>query len=110
MIEFTIDFTIDFTTDKLAIVPNTLYRRNNIIINFQNWLNEQQDRDDLIGELARLPQMQNVEHKETRPKKNEHKNWVDVVITIADPSHRDAFNDAWQEYILYREKVEGALG
>lgn len=78
-----------------------------MILNFQDWLKEQQDRDDLIGDLARLPKMQNVEHKPTRQKKNEHKNWVDVVINIADPRHRAVFNDAWQEYLVYKEEAEG---
>ena len=94
---------MDLQSSELAL------KRKNIILNFQTWLNKQQDRDDLIGELARQPQMQNVEHKPARPKKNEHKDWVDIVVNIADPQHRFAFNDAWQEYIQYKDEIEGTL-
>ena len=76
------------------------------ILNFETWLVDQQDREDQIGDLARIPRMQNIEHKSSRHKPDEHKNWVDIVISIADPGHIAVFNEAWQEFLLAKQAAE----
>jgi hypothetical protein len=47
---------------------------------FEEWLVDQQYREDLIGDLARLPVMQNSDQKISRRKPDEHKDWADIVI------------------------------
>lgn len=76
---------------------------------FEEWLGAQQTRADEIGELARDPNMQHIEHKTSRRKQDEHRNWVEVVITHAKPGFISVFNDAWQEYKLAKETWEDTL-
>ena len=71
-----------------------------IILKFDEWLIDQQYREDLIGDLARDPSMQDIEHKVSRRKTDEHKNWTEIVIKIADPGYIAVFNEAWQEFLL----------
>lgn len=71
-----------------------------MILSFDEWLIDQQHREDFIGDLARVPSMQEVEHKVTRRKADEHKNWTEIVINIADPGYIAIFNEAWQEFLL----------
>ena len=73
---------------------------------FEEWLVDQQYREDLIGDLARLPVMQNSGQKISRRKSDEHKNWVDIVIGIAEPGYIPVFNDAWQEFVLANQIAE----
>ena len=56
-----------------------------MILKFEKWLINQQYRDDLIGDLARVLSMQNIDRKLSRRKSDEHKNWVEIVIGIAEP-------------------------
>jgi hypothetical protein len=74
-----------------------------MILKFEEWLNNQQYRNDLIGDLARLPSLQNADLKSSRRKSDEHKNWADIVISIADPEHVAVFNEAWQEFLLAKQ-------
>jgi hypothetical protein len=71
-----------------------------MFIRFEEWLGDQQYRQDLIGDLARLPIMQNVDRKTSRRKPNEHTIWADIVIGISEPGFIPVFNDAWQEFLL----------
>jgi hypothetical protein len=49
------------------------------------WLADQQDRGDLIGDLARLPIMHNSDTKSSRRRPDEHNVWADIVIGISQP-------------------------
>jgi hypothetical protein len=77
-----------------------------IILRFEEWLIDQQSREDLIGDLARVPGMQNIAHKAAGRKSDEHKNWANVVIGIPEPGYIYIFNEAWQEFILAKQAAE----
>ena len=49
--------------------------------------------------------MQDVEHKATR-RVDEHKNWTEIVIKIAEPGHIATFNEAWQEFLLAKQAAD----
>lgn len=72
-------------------------------LRFEEWLTEQQFREDHIGDLARNINTQDIEHKLSRRKPDEHKNWADIVIGIAEPGHIVVFNEAWQEFLLAKQ-------
>lgn len=74
-----------------------------IILKFQEWLSAQQLREDVIGDLARVPSMQNANHKTARRQSDEHKNWADIVISIPEPGFIDVFNEAWQEFLVAKQ-------
>ena len=74
-----------------------------MILRFQDWLSTQQERTDEIGELARIPNMQEITQKTSRRKSDEHRDWADVVIGIAQPGHIAVFNEAWQEFLLAKQ-------
>ena len=71
-----------------------------IILKFEDWLIDQQHREDFIGDLARVPSMRNIDQKASKRKADEHKNWVEIVIKIAEPGYIAIFNEAWQEFLL----------
>lgn len=77
-----------------------------MILKFEEWLVDQQGREDEIGDLARMPAMHTVVRSPTRRAYDEHRNWVDIVIRSADPRHIPVFNEAWQEFLLAREDAE----
>ena len=76
-----------------------------MILKFEKWLINQQYRDDLIGDLARVLSMQNIDRKLSRRKSDEHKNWVEIVIGIAEPGYIAVFNEAWQEFLLAKKQA-----
>jgi hypothetical protein len=78
-------------------------------LKFEEWLFDQQYRDDLIGDLARVLSMQNIDRKPSRRKSDEHKNWVEIVIGIAEPGYIAVFNEAWQEFLLAKQSAEDTL-
>jgi hypothetical protein len=80
-----------------------------MILRFEEWLVGQQDREDLIGDLARVLSMQNADLKSSRIKLDEHKSWVDIVIRIAEPGYIPVFNDAWQEFLLAKQTAKDTL-
>jgi hypothetical protein len=80
-----------------------------MILKFEKWLINQQYRDDLIGDLARVLSMQNIDRKLSRRKSDEHNNWVEIVIGITEPSYIAVFNEAWQEFLLAKQSAEDAL-
>jgi hypothetical protein len=80
-----------------------------MVLRFEEWLSNQQYREDLIGDLARDPNMQNIEHKPSRRKPDEHKSWADIVIGIAEPGHIAVFNEAWQEFLLAKQASKESL-
>ena len=71
-----------------------------MVLKFEEWLIKQRHRTDLIGELARLPSMQNADHKSSRRKSDEHMRWAELVIGSTDPAQIAVFNEAWQEFLL----------
>lgn len=73
---------------------------------FREWLQEQQEREDNIGVLARA-----LAGKEGRPmsKKrrwDEHRHWVNIVTRMNKPRLNYVFNNAWQEYLEDKELAE----
>jgi len=80
-----------------------------MFIRFGEWLVDQQYREDFIGDLARLPIMQNSDQKSSRRKPNEHNIWADIVIGISQPGYIPVFNDAWQEFLLAKQAAADSL-
>lgn len=80
-----------------------------IILRFEEWLIAQQHREDLIGDLARVPGMQNTEDRATRRRPDEHKNWVEIVIKLTEPGYVAVFNEAWQEFLLAKQTAKESL-
>ena len=80
-----------------------------MLLRFEEWLINQQYRDDLIGDLARVLSMQNIDRKTSRRKSDEHKNWAEIVIGIAEPGYIAVFNEAWQEFLLDKEAAADSL-
>ena len=66
-------------------------------LKFEEWLIDQQYREDFIGDLARVLSKQEFDQKATRRKPDEHKNWADIVLRIAEPGYITVFNEAWHE-------------
>jgi hypothetical protein len=80
-----------------------------MILRFGEWLVDQQYREDLIGDLARDPSMQNSDRKPSKRKSDEHKDWADIVIRIAEPGFIAVFNEAWQEFLLAKQAAKESL-
>lgn len=78
----------------------------NTILRFEDWLNDQQYREDFIGDLARIPSMQYNEQETSRRRFDEHKYWANIVIKIANPRYISIFNDAWQEFAMARKAAK----
>lgn len=74
-----------------------------IIIKFQDWLIDQQNRKDRIGDLARAPGMQAIELKTSKRNADEHKTWVNIVIGIPETEYIAIFNEAWQEFSVAKQ-------
>lgn len=72
-------------------------------IRFEEWLINQQYREDIIGDLAHILIMRDAAHKPSKRKADEHKNWADIVISMADPRYIAVFNEAWQEFLLAKQ-------
>jgi hypothetical protein len=80
-----------------------------MILTFEDWLTNQKYRKDLIGELARVPGLQNPEIKPSRRKRDEHKNWATLIVNIANPGVIEVFNEAWQEFLLAKQAAKSPL-
>ena len=80
-----------------------------MILTFEDWLMNQQYRKDPIGELARVPDLQNPEIKPSRRKSDEHKSWATIVVNIASPGIVEVFNEAWQEFLLAKQAAKNSL-
>jgi hypothetical protein len=80
---------------------------------FEDWIAVQQSRDDFIGEFARILATQDTEPAPSRRRSNvdEHRSWADIVTRMPPPGYSDAFNQAWREFLLARQKAkESATG
>jgi hypothetical protein len=80
-----------------------------MILKFEKWLINQQYRDDLIGDLARVLSMQNTDRKPSRRRLDEHKKWVEIIVGIPEPGYIAVFNEAWQEFLLDKEAAADSL-
>ena len=74
-----------------------------IILKFEDWLIDQKERKDLIGDLARILILQDLESKPSRRKFDEHKKWADIIIKIPEPRFIFIFNEAWQEFLVAKQ-------
>lgn len=79
------------------------------MLKFEEWLNAQQDRQDLIGDLARTLCIQSGAESVSRRRPDEHKNWADIVIKTAQPDHVAVFNEAWQEFLRAKAATKKPL-
>jgi|CXWK01.1.fsa_nt_gi hypothetical protein len=75
-------------------------------LKFETWLSDQQARDDEIGALARTPRIQAYEAKPSKRSNDEHREWADIVIAIADRQNVPVFNEAWREFVAAREAAD----
>lgn len=76
-------------------------------LKFEEWLHDQQERKDMIGDFARDVHAKAVDPKPARQKTNEHKIWADIVVRSNGLEHHmAAFNTAWQEFLLAKEKAQ----
>ncbi len=80
-----------------------------MILTFEAWLLAQQNREDLIGDLARFPSMQVVKREVAKRKPDEHKNWADIIIRAGEPGYISVFNEAWQEFLLAKQAAQTPL-
>ena len=78
-------------------------------LTFADWLIDQQYRKDSVGELARVPGLQNPEIKSSRRKSDEHKNWATIIVNNASPGYIEVFNEAWQEFLLAKQAAKSPL-
>ena len=74
-----------------------------MILKFAEWLVDQQNRKDHVGDLARVPSMQNIASEFSRRKTDEHKIWANIVIKLPEPGRITDFNEAWQEFLLAKQ-------
>lgn len=77
-----------------------------MLLRFEEWLGDQQNREDLTGDLARVLSILKSDKNPSRRKSDEHKSWVDIVVGITDPGYVPVFNDAWQEFILAKQAAK----
>lgn len=80
-----------------------------MVLRFEEWLVDQQYREDFIGDLARAPGICDVDHKFSGRKIDEHKSWADIVVRIAEPGHVSVFNEAWQEFLVAKQAAKDAI-
>jgi hypothetical protein len=80
-----------------------------IILKFEEWLIDQQEREDLVGDLANILCMQDSERISSRRPFDEHKKWVDIVIKIPESGLIAIFNEAWQEFLLAKQVATESL-
>ena len=74
-----------------------------MILKFAEWLVGQQDREDYVGDLARVPSMQNIDYELSNRKTDEHRIWANIVIELPEPGHIAVFNEAWREFLLAKQ-------
>lgn len=80
-----------------------------MILRFEEWLTEQQNRQDVVGDFARMLGLNDIHQQVSKRKWDEHRNWADVVIKLAQPGYIDVFNRAWQEFLLAKKAALDTL-
>jgi hypothetical protein len=76
---------------------------------FREWLKTKHQRQDNLGDLARLLVGKESEAKLTmskRRKSDEHRYWVNIITRINRPRLIPVFNVAWQKYQEAKETAE----
>lgn len=76
-----------------------------MVLKFEEWLIDQQDREDFIGDLARLLGLPDIAPKPSGRNTDEHKNWADIVTRMAQPGDVATFNEAWQQFLVEKQAV-----
>ena len=75
-------------------------------VNFEEWLTDQQSREDNIGILAQVLLEQEIKPTSSKRKPDEHRHWADIVRKIEGTGYIYVFNFAWQEYIEAKKTAE----
>ena len=75
-------------------------------VTFEEWLTDQQSREDNIGFLAQVLLEQEIKPTSSKRKPDEHRHWADIVSKIEGPGYIYFFNFAWQEYIEAKKTAE----
>lgn len=73
---------------------------------FKEWLNEQKERKDRIGKLARAFADREVKYYSRRRKRDEHRKWADIITRHGTHTHVVSFNRAWREYKKAKKVAE----
>lgn len=79
-----------------------------MVLKFEDWLLDQQNRKDLIGDLARTLATREANQYPPKRKADEHKSWADIIIRSDKPAHIAIFNDAWQEFLAAKQASDGS--
>ncbi len=74
-----------------------------MVLKFEEWLLDQLNRKDLIGDLARTLATREANQYPPRRKADEHKRWADIIIRSDEPAYIAIFNDAWQEFLTAKQ-------
>ena len=78
-------------------------------MDFQEWLNQQTEREDAIGKLAQAMTVIDLRHLQSRSSRSdEHKKWANIVTLYGEIEHVRAFNTAWSEYEALNGDEESA--
>ena len=75
-------------------------------VNFEEWLTNQQMREDNIGILAQVLLEQELQTTFSKRKSDEHRHWADIVMKIEETGYIYVFNVAWQEYVKDKKAAE----
>lgn len=76
-----------------------------MVLKFEEWLTDQQSRDDPIGGLACLLAGPVNAPKPSGRKLDEHKNWADIVIRMGQAGDAATFNEAWREFLVAKQAM-----
>lgn len=80
-----------------------------MILKFEEWLTEQNAREDRIGDFARVLGKVEFPPLFLKHKWDEHKGWAELVTRIPEPGYVPTFNLAWREYVLAKESALESL-
>lgn len=68
-------------------------------MDFRSWLDNQSQRKDQIGRLARFMVDKELKFRRSRRRKpDEHRRWASTITYYGDITLVRSFNKAWQEY------------
>lgn len=77
-------------------------------LKFEEWIFDQKEREDEVGEFARGLNMQDIGSKLLGRKPDEHKSWANIVVGMSKPIRISTFNEAWQEFQVEKKLVDEA--
>ena len=67
-------------------------------MNFRAWLEDQQQRKDNVGQLARFMADKELKIRTSRRKTDEHFRWASTITYYGERGLVQSFNTAWEEY------------